>query len=158
MTALIEVTRFTKTGGPLTKKLHLSADGTLTNDSSQCRMATGRMQRVRLHDWRDFAPLIEATPYNAAWALGALIDCYPDETRLVLKGDPQAGKPGFVARTADNFTYRKERPAFVLLDFDTKGMPDAVKARIETLGGFAGALAAVCPAFAGAGYIRRRST
>jgi len=37
-------------------------------------------------------------------------------------------------------------------------MPDSVKARIETLGGFAGALAAVCPMFAGAGYIRRRST
>ena len=84
--------------------------------------------------------------------------CFPDETRLVLKDDPQAGKPGFAARTAENFIYREGRPAFVLHDFDTKGMPDVVKTRIEELGGFAGALAAVCPAFASAGYIRRRST
>ena len=74
MTVSIEVTRLIKAGGPLTKKLHLTADGALSNDSSQCRMSSGRMQRVRLGDWRDFAPLIEATPYNTAWALGALLD------------------------------------------------------------------------------------
>ena len=138
MTVSIEVTRLINAGGPLTKKLHLTADGALANDSSLCRMSTGRMQRVRLGDWRDFAPLIEATPYNTAWALGALLDCFPDETRLVLKDDLQAGKPGFVARTAENFIYRPNCRAFVLLDYDVKGMPGAAKARIKELGGSAG--------------------
>jgi len=119
MTVPVELTRLIKSGGPLTKKLHFAADGALLNDSSQCRMATGRMQRIRLADWRDFAPLIEGTPYNGAWALGALTDCYPDEMSVVTKNDPQAGKPGFVARTADNFIYREGCAAFVLLDYDT---------------------------------------
>ncbi len=156
--AAVEVTRLTKAGGPLTKRLHLAADGALTNNSSQCRMSRGRLRRVRLADWRDLAQLIEDTPYNSAWALGVLRDGFPDETQLVLKDDPRAGKPGFVARTAENFVYREGRPALVLLDFDTKGMPAAVKARITELGGFVGALTAVCPEFAGAGYIQRRST
>ena len=154
----VELTRLIKAGGPLTKRLHLTADGKLTNDSSACRMGSGRIERVRLDDWRAFAPLIEATPRNVAWALGALRDPFPDAVALVLKDDPQAGKPGFVARTADSFVYRPNCPALVLLDFDAKGMPDDVKTRIEELGGFAGALAAVCPELAGAGYIRRRST
>jgi hypothetical protein len=151
------VTRLVKTGGPLTKKLHLTAHGALANDSSQCRMSKGLVERVRLDQWRDFAPLIEATPYNTAWALGSLRDCFPDGVRLVVKNDPQAGKPGFIARTAENFAYRPG-PAFVLLDCDAKGMPDTVRARVEALGGFVGALAVVCPEFADAGYIRRRST
>ena len=153
----IEVTRLVKAGGPLSKRLHLT-DGQLANDSSACRMSTGRMERIRLDDWRALATLIEATPRNVAWALGALRDDLPDETRLVLRDDPQAGAPGFVARTADNFIYRPNRLAFVLGDLDTKGMPADIKARIEELGGFAGALATVCPGFAKAGYIRRRST
>ena len=57
-----------------------------------------------------------------------------------------------------NFVYRPGATAFVLVDCDTKGMPAAVRARIEGLGGFTGALAAVCPGAAGAGYIERRST
>ena len=37
-------------------------------------------------------------------------------------------------------------------------MPDAVRVHIERLGGFTGALDAVCPGAVGAGYIERRST
>src|SRR5580658_185728 len=85
----IEVTRLIKAGGSLTKKLHLTPDGRLANDSSECRMAVGRMERIRLDDWRDFGALIEKTPRNTAWALGALRDGLPDATRLVLKDDPQ---------------------------------------------------------------------
>jgi hypothetical protein len=154
----VEVTRLVKDGGPLTKRRHLAADGTLTNNSSQCCMAHGAIERVRLDDWRAFGPLIEATPYNAAWALGRLRDGVPDGARLVTKDDPRANEPGFVCRTAENFTYQPESPAFVLLDYDVKGLPADVKALLEALGGFIGAFAAVCPEFARAGYIRRPST
>ena len=153
-----ELTRLTKAGGPLTKQLHLTPDGKLANDSTQCRMARGQLERIRLEDWRSFGPLIETTAPNVAYALGRLIDGLPDKARLVTKGDPEAGQPGVVARTQSNFLYRPGAPAFVLIDYDTKGMPDAVRARIETLGGFTGALAAVCPGVSGAGYIERRST
>jgi len=154
----VEVTRLVKSGGPLTKKLHLAADGELVNDSSLCRMAKGRMERIRLDDWRALAPLIEATPRNVAWALGAMRDGLPDAARLVLKDSARAGKADCVARTSANLVYRPKRPALVLIDYDTKGMPADVRARIDELGGFAAALAAVCPAIAGAGYIERRST
>src|SRR5690349_1262163 len=109
----IEITRLVNAGGPLTKKLHLSADGALANDSSACRMSRGKIERLRLEDWRDFALLIEQTPRNSAWALGALDARFPDVAQLVPKGDAQANKPGFVARTAENFHYRPDSPAFV---------------------------------------------
>jgi len=153
----IEVTRLIKGGGPLTKKLHLKG-GVLANDSSQCRMSRGRAERVLLADWRAFGPFVEATPPDGAWALGRLRDGIPDATRIVVKKDPQSARPGFAARTQDNFHYRPGAPALGLIDHDTKGMPPRVKARIVELGGVEAALAAVCPEIAGAGYIRRRST
>ena len=84
-------------------------------------------------------------------------DDLPGAARLVLKDDA-ADDPGSVARTADNFTYRPGEPAFVLLDYDTKGMPEDVRACVAAFGGFTGALAAVCPGIAGAGYVERHST
>jgi hypothetical protein len=51
----VEVTRFTKAGGALSKRLHLM-DSALANDSSLCRMSTGRMERIRLDDWRAPSP------------------------------------------------------------------------------------------------------
>ena len=158
MTTVIECTRLIKADGPLTKKLHLAADGKLANDSSQCRMSRGRAERAPLVDLRAFATLIEATPSNVALALGRLRDGLPDAVQVVVKRDLKAGKPGFIARTQDNFVYRKGKPALALHDYDTKGMPPDVKARVAALGGFTGALAAVCPGFAEAGYVRRRST
>jgi hypothetical protein len=154
----IEVTRLVKDGGPLTKRLHLTAEGALANDSSQCRMSRGHLERVRLADWREFASLIETTPYDTAWAAGSLRDGIPDSARLVTKDDPRAGQPGFVARKTENFVYQPGLPALTLHDYDTKGMPNVVRARIATVGGFVGALAAACPEFASAAYIRRRST
>ena len=150
----IEVTRFVKSGGLLSKRLHLN-DGELANNSSQCRMSRGRAERVILANWRGFGPMIEATPSNVALALGRLRDGLPDTAQLVRKSNLQ---PGFVARTQDNFIYLKGAPALALLDYDTKAMPADAKAHIAALGGFTGALAAVCPGFAEAGYIRRRST
>lgn len=52
----LELTRLIKDGGVLTKRLHLTPEGMLAKDSSQCRMSLGRMERVRLEDWRSFGP------------------------------------------------------------------------------------------------------
>ena len=50
------------------------------------------------------------------------------------------------------------KPAFVLLDFDLKGIREANLARLEELGGFLGALEMLMPEIKTAGYIRRAST
>ena len=51
------------------------------------------------------------------------------------------------------YIYAPGEPAFVLLDFDTKGMSPAVKARLAELGGFLEALHTICPGLGEAGYI-----
>ncbi len=111
----IEVTLLSKAGGLLTKRLHLTPSGALANDSSQCRMSRGRVERVRLADWREFARMIEATKPHVAYALGRMVAGLPDTAQLVLKSDPQAGQPGFVSRTQSNFIYEPGKPAFVLV-------------------------------------------
>src|SRR3981081_1520842 len=85
----VELTRITKDAGAVTKGLHLNPDGSVGNDSSQCAIGKGRATRVTLPDWRDFKSLLEGTPRNAAWALGALRPDLPDSAPLVRKRDPQ---------------------------------------------------------------------
>ena len=142
-----EIVILEKDEGPLTKKVHLSPDGKLLNDSRDCRMSRGMMTRRRLLDWTELARIIEATPRNVAYSLGALRTGIPDPVRLAVKADPLSTQPGYATRTGGTIIYREDWPAFVLLDFDTKGMPAAVKERIAACGGFAGALAALCSGF-----------
>jgi hypothetical protein len=54
----IELTKFTKDGGPLTKKIFLASDGTLVNDSSACRMAHGTAERVNIANVAELGALI----------------------------------------------------------------------------------------------------
>jgi hypothetical protein len=138
----------------LTKRVHLAQDGTIANDSTDCRMSRGIMHRTSLPDWRDFAAVIEETPNNVAYALGTMRADLPASIHLVAKVEPQSEKPGFATRTRGTIQYRDE-PGLVLLDFDTKGIPEDVRARLRSLGGFCAAIEAVCAGIALAGYIRR---
>ena len=54
----IEITLFTKSGGPLTKRISLTADGLLKSDGSECFMARGTAQRVGIISAKEFAKLI----------------------------------------------------------------------------------------------------
>jgi hypothetical protein len=45
-TAGTEITVFTKTGGPLTKKITLGKSGKVVSDGSACKMSEGKAQRV----------------------------------------------------------------------------------------------------------------
>jgi hypothetical protein len=153
----VEITRLVKDHGPLTKRVHLAQDGTIAIDSTDCRMSRGIMHRTSLPEWRDFAAVIEETPNNVAYALGTMRADLPASIHLVAKAEPQSEKPGFATRTRGTIHYRDE-PGLVLLDFDTKGMPEDVRARLRSLGGFCAAIEAVCAGIALAGYIRRKST
>ena len=73
----LEITRFTKAEGPLTKRISLR-DGKPESDGSACWMARGTMERLHLRQWRDFAEMIETTPRNVAYALGNPRNDIPD--------------------------------------------------------------------------------
>ena len=142
-----EIVVFTKAGGPLTKRISLNDDGTIKSDGSACIMARGRARRVNANV-EQLAALIETLRSEQAIALGALRADLPDEVEVVTK-DKLDGQPlpNVIARTSNDIVYRNGRPAFVLLDYDTKGMPPAIAAQLEALGGFSGSTGrgATCP-------------
>jgi hypothetical protein len=50
---MIELVKFTKTAGPLTKRISLALDGTLVSDGSACVMTRGMAERVKIADIDD---------------------------------------------------------------------------------------------------------
>ena len=154
-----EITVFTKSGGPLTKHIRIAEDGSIVSDGSACTMQHGRARRVKVNGIADLAALVERLDSNQALALGALRADLPEDVEIVTKhklnGHP---RPDVIARTGDDILYRKGRPAFALLDYDTKGMPPDIAARIAALGGFGKALATVMPDLSTTARMIRRST
>jgi hypothetical protein len=161
---VIEITRLEKVGGPLTKSIRLSSDGGLISDGSACVMSRGRAQRVRLAGLGAVADLIQSLESHEAIALGSMRWDLPDHVRVVtqdqlarLNGTTPA-PADTIARTGNYILYEAERPALALVDVDTKGMPAAVRARIEQAGGFWAVLVSVLPSLETTGHITRRST
>jgi hypothetical protein len=155
--AQVELVVFTKEGGPLTKRISLNADGTVNSDGGACTMARGQAQRVQVAGVEGLAKLIENLRSEQAIALGALRADLPDDVAVVTEAQLN-GQPATIARTADNIVYVAGRPAYALHDHDTKGMPEAIAARIVELGGFWPALVSVLPGLEGAARVERRST
>jgi hypothetical protein len=86
-------------------------------------MSSGSAQRVKIVDLDGLASLIEKLSSREALALGALRPGLPNHVRIVSKHRLEGlAKPNVIARTADSIIYLSARPAFALLDFDTKGM------------------------------------
>jgi DNA polymerase I-like protein with 3'-5' exonuclease and polymerase domains len=156
----IELTRLTKDGGPLTKQISLSPDGTLVKDSSACVMAHGTAERVRVAGVAALGALIEGLEPSQAIALGTLRADLPDRVEVTTKNRLVNGvaRPDIIARTGANIIYRGGQPAFALLDYDSKGMPTAVAAELERAGGFWGALLTVLPNLKDTAHMARYST
>jgi hypothetical protein len=154
----IELVRLTKDGGPLTKLISLSPDGTLVKDSSACVMARGTAERVRVAGVDALGALIEDLTPSQAIALGTLRADLPDKVEVTTKKRLVDGvaRPHIIARTGSNFVYRG--PAFALLDYDSKGMSAAVAAELKRAGGFWGALLTVLPALKDTAHVTRHST
>jgi hypothetical protein len=156
----IEIVVFTKAGGPLTKRISLAADGTIISDGSTCVMSRGTAHRVEIADVEQLAELIERLkPYHAI-ALGSLRADLSSKVKIVSKAELMNGAagPDVIARTGADIIYEPGQPAFALLDFDTKGMPPAVAAKLEAAGGFWPALCSVLPALKGVAHLTRLST
>ena len=78
-----EITVFTKSGGLLTKIIHLTA-GKIANDSAKCRMPLGSARRVKvdLANLEAFADLINSFTAQQAYALGRLKDGLPERVKV----------------------------------------------------------------------------
>ena len=159
---MIEVTRLSKIGGPLTKRISLTPDGTLLSDGSACVMSRGHARRERLDCLEAFAALIQGLAPHEAIALGSLRSDLPDQVDVTTQ-DRLAklngtAPPDLIARTSGHIAYEPGHSAFALIDIDTKAMPPDVRARIKDAGGFWSALVSVLPELAAVGRIVRRST
>jgi hypothetical protein len=146
---VIEITRLTKIGGPLTKRISLSPDGTLVSDGSACLMARGNAQRVRLDNLSQFGELIWGMESNQAIALGRMRSDLPDQVRVITK-DRLATlngttPPDTIARIGVYISYAGGQPALALIDIDTKGMPPEVRARIKKTEASGQLLSPYCP-------------
>lgn len=159
MTSTPELTIFTKTDGPLTKRISILADGSINSDGSACVMSRGIAQRAKIFDVTQLAKSIEWMRSDQALALGALRVDLPDTVRVVVKAQiNDATPPDIIARTADTIHYRRGELAFALLDVDTKGMPQDIAAEISRRGGFFEAIVSVIPHLAGGARVTRAST
>ena len=154
----VELTKLTKIGGPLTKRISLAPDGTLEKDGSACVMARGTAERVKVVGVAALGALIEGLQASQAIALGALRAGLPDKVEVTTEKKLINGvaRPDIIARTGANIVYRG--PAFALLDFDSKGMPADVAGELKRRGGFWGALLTVLPALGDVARLMRRST
>jgi hypothetical protein len=173
-TPVFEITRLTKAGGPLTKRISLADDGSVKSDGSACVMSEGQARRVTFDNLESFGACIADLASDEAIALGALRADLPDSVEIVTKDRLEALKSGrtasarltpngvmradLIARTSEHIVYRPGHPALALIDVDTKAMPVAVKNKVDAIGGFWPALVTVLPELVTAGRVMRRST
>ena len=128
-----EITVFTKSGGKLTKRIHL-VDGAISNDSSACAMAEGEARRVsiNLNSIATLATLINGLGPKQAYAIGRLKEGLADHVDIVT-ADKLAdfhGKPSVAARTKEHLVFVAGAAAICLLDIDLKGLSEDAKQRI----------------------------
>jgi len=155
---VIQLTRFTKSFGPLTKRISLAADGSVNSEGSACIMAQGLAERLDIADVRELAAVIEQLRADQAIALGALRAGLPDTVRIITKRNLNGSRSDVIARTGRDFVFRKDQPAWVLLDYDSKGMPNDVGAELQRCGGFWPTLVTLLPALRSVAHVIRCST
>jgi hypothetical protein len=159
---VIQLVRFEKTGGPLTKRISLGAAGKIISDGSACVMSQGTAHRLPIADIGELGDIIHRMGSHEALGLGALRPSLPDHCRIITKRNlPRltgSATPDQIARTREFIDFGPDRPAFALLDYDTKGMPDDVKERLERAGGFWPALQTIVPDLAKTAHLLRAST
>jgi hypothetical protein len=141
----------------MSKKIFLDEKGALRIDGSQCVMIQGTAERAPAATASDLAEIISDCSSDQAIALGSLKDGLPNSVPITV---PRKIKdnPGAITRSREFIDYRPGIPAWGLIDFDTKGMPAHVAARIEAERGMWNALVKVAPGIARGARVVRGST
>jgi len=156
---MTEITLIKKSGpNPvMSKRIFLDEQGKVCSDGSQCLMAQGTATRATTETAADLAKHIMDCGTEQAIALGALRADIASPAKITtlakLKDNPDA-----IARSRDFIDYCPGAPAWALIDFDTKGMPDNVASSIEAAGGMWKALLTVAPGLQQAARVSRAST
>ena len=159
------VTVFTKVATPgepttLSKRISIGADDRVFSDGSACRMAEGIARTVSAPHAQTLAHVIGNLRSENALALGV---CEHSECRVVtaraLKQMNRRALNGIpvIARTREFIDYR-HGPAWMLLDFDAKHMPDHLRQTIADKGGMWPVLNLLVPGLATCAHVRRAST
>ena len=154
-----QITLISKCDEPdlMSKRISLDPDGKLKSDGSDCRMIVGTAARAFAGTASDLALIVQNCSSNQAIALGALREDLSSPVNVTMKSRLDQN-PGAIARTRDFIDYRPECSAWALIDFDSKGMPDDIKAKIDAAGGMWNVLLTVAPELAGATRVSRAST
>jgi hypothetical protein len=154
-----EITLITKcdSDSGMSKRIFLDNDGVLRSDGSQCLMTQGNASRVPAPGAGDLAKIIANCRSNQAICLGALNAELPNSVPITVPRKLKEGT-GAITRSREFIDYRPGAPAWCLIDFDTKGMPARVAARIQAEGGMWNALTAVAPGIRRAAHVTRGST
>lgn len=156
----VVVTRHKSDHGSVSKSLTFKNAKLIA--SPTCQIWSGVSFRVALDDWRDFAKLIDQTPLDEAWSLGAMRADRADECEIFVKSawatKQMTRRADVITRSRDLIDYAPGALAFCLLDFDAGEMTPENRQRLDELGGWFGAMRALLPGFDGAAYIWRPST
>lgn len=154
-----QITLITKCDRPalMSKRISLDVNGKLRSDGSECRMMTGTAARAFTGTASALAQLIVSCGSNQAIALGRLRPDLPDSVDVTIPRRLDQ-HPGAITRSRAYIDYQHGTPAWCLIDFDSKAMPDEVKARIDAAGGMWNVLLTIAPAFVHAARVSRAST
>lgn len=154
-----QITVLTKTDAPtlLSKRISLTLEGKLKSDGSACQMCTGTAIRAFPATAIALARIMAGCGSDQAIALGALKSDIVAPVHVTTKRRVDQS-PGSIARARGFIDYQTGCPAYALLDFDTKGMPDEVNKKISDAGGMWEALLTIVPELVHAARVSRAST
>jgi hypothetical protein len=154
-----QITLITKRGVPslMSKRIFLDGQGKLQSDASGCLMVEGAAGRAFAATADDLARIIANCRTEQVIALGALKCELPDQVFVTVPSRLDR-HPGAITRSRAFIDYPSGSPAWVLIDYDTKGMPVEVKAKIDAAGGMWQALLMVAPELANVTRVSRAST
>ena len=155
----IEITMFKKSAGVLSKTIAAAVDGSPVSDGSACRMSSGEAKRMPLPDGAQaLADLIDNMAPNEALSLGRLVSGVAESAPVTTVSRLRSAPEGTIARSRDFLEFMPDAPAFMLLDIDRKGMPQAVADRINAAGGVVPLLTELFPELMKAARVERAST
>jgi putative DNA primase/helicase len=151
----------------LTKFFRPTPDGKVIVKDQSPGTGYGRLVRVTLAKDRPIASLAKVLTncrQNQAFIPGRLPGLAPMR-RMIIKAKFEAlpaaerALPGSgpLYRGKHCICYERGKPALLIIDFDAKDLPDAVRERIEAAGGLARVLAAIDPEWTSVGFLERPS-
>jgi hypothetical protein len=154
-----EITVFKKSDGILSKTITAAMDGSPVSDGSACRMSSGKAKRLPLSDGaQTLADLIENMAPDEALSLGRLVSSVGESAPVTTVSHLKSAPVGAIARSRDFLEFMAGAQAYMLLDVDRKGMPQAVADRINAAGGVVPLLTELFPELMKAARVERPST